>query len=185
VANGVTDFLASLASTQFEKARAKLQAQVGTFFTYRDKLLQMRDRVDYLARKAGGAGNAALATAVKQVAPQIDAAYNNQVQLEGQVQSVLSQVVAIQQGGPGASLASMTSAAGSLVSVAAAVALHQAKVGGLESLVAQLENKSLTPAEIAATRAGGGFGAVLTAGTAVLVGGAAVVLFLLFGRKKR
>lgn len=179
------DFLTGIAGSQFDRARAKLTALVGQFFTYRDLLLQMRDRADYLSRKADRTSNAALNNAVTQLRPQIDGAYTDQVNLEGNVQGALQQVSAIQQGGSGVSVASLASAASTLVQLAAQIALHERKVAGIDSLLKQLESKTLTPAEIAQVRGGSSFGSLAAAGGAVMLGGAAVVLFLLFRRRKR
>src|SRR5258707_434744 len=142
----------------------------------------MKDRADYMSRKAGRTSNPALTTAIAQLAPQIDAAYTNQVRLEGSAQNALSQVTAIQQGGGGVSFAAMLSAAKSILSTAGDIALHERKVAGIDSLLRQLESKTLTSAEIAQLRAGGGmFGAA----GAVMLGAVAIGLFLIFRGKKR
>jgi len=184
-----TDFLMSLAGPQFEKARARLTALVGQFFTYRDRLLKMRDRADYMARKAEKTGNPALTEAIRQLTPRIDAAYNKQVALEGTVQGALSQIAAVQAGqgsaglGATAAPASLFATATLLVKTAAAIALHQKNVAALESVLRQVESKSLTAAEAAQLRAGG-MGASVGTIAAVAVGAVALVFFTMKARKR-
>lgn len=182
-----TNALMALASSQLDRARAKLTSLVGQFFTYGDRILSMRDRLEYLGRKAEKTSNAQLAAAVKAITPQVDRAYNGQKDLEGQVQSALSQVAAVQAGqaSTGAAPSSMVSVASNLISVAAKVALHQKGVTALDGIVRTLETRTLSPAEIARLRAGG-FGAGVTAAGAAALAVGGVVLFMVFkGRKGR
>jgi hypothetical protein len=177
---------AALAASQFQRAEAKLTSLVGQFFTYRDRILGMRDRLEYLGRKAEKTGNAQLRQAVATVTPQVDRAYNGQVELEGKVKSALSQVTAIQEGAAstGASTTGMVSLASTLVSLAAQVALHQKGVGALDNIVKTLETKTLSAAEIARLRAGG-FSMGMTAATAATIGVGAVVVYFLIRRARR
>lgn len=176
----------SLAGSQFERARARLTALVGVFFTYRDRLLKMRDRADRLGSKAEKTGNAALSEALRQLRPRIDAAYNHQVALEGTVQAALSQIAAVQAGQASAGLgatptpASLVSTVTLLVKTAATIALHQQNVGAIDKLLSQMETKTLTAAEMS----GGGFGAGIGTIAAVAVGAVALVVFAMKGRKR-
>ena len=184
-----TNVLVMLAMTQYEKARARLTSLVGQFFTYRERLLKMRDRADYLARKAEKTGNAALIEAVRQLTPRIDQAFNKQVALEGSVQGALSQISAVQAGqatdaGATAQPTSIFATAATLVKTAASIAVHQKGVAALESVLKTIESRSLTAAEAAQLRAGGGMGASFGAIAAVGIGAVALVFLAMKGRKR-
>lgn len=183
----MANVLVALAMTQFEKARAKLQAHVGRFFMYRDLLLNLKDRADYLARKAEKTGNAALASSIKSLRPRLDEAYNRQVHLENQVQGALSKISAVQSGAADQSAQPTTiaSAASLLLQTAASVAVHEKTVDGLASLIKTVESKSLTAAEAARVRSGGSFGAGISAAGAMMLAGVAVLGFWLFRRRSR
>lgn len=173
----------------YEAAKAKVMAYAGTFMQNRDKILNMRDRLDRLQHMTTDPVTAA---AVTQLRHQVDSSYSEQLSLEGKITDLLRRFDMADASKPSSGSLSqepisdtlLLALGASALVVAGAVVIHTQHVNLEGRALTDIENKVITPSQWAAIKKAGSFlpslGEGIGLGTVALVG---LGLWYFFGRK--